>query len=66
MNMRACDICPGGAACAGVNLAPVLVRVLDLYAGGKTDKFEILFALDEDEVEIDKQERPNRKGGSDL
>jgi len=57
--MRTCDICPGGAACAGVNLAPVLMRVLNLYAGGKTDKFEILFALDEDEGDIDKQERPN-------
>ena len=31
--MRVCDICPGGAACAGINLAPVLVRVFDLYAG---------------------------------
>lgn len=47
--MRACDTCPGGNACAGNCLAPVLVRVFDLYAGGKTDKFEILFALDEDE-----------------
>jgi len=57
--MRTCDICPGGAACAGVNLAPVLMRVLNLYAGGKTDKFEIFFALDEDEGDIDNQERPN-------
>ena len=50
--MRACDICPGGASCAGVNLASLLVRVFDLYAGGKTDKFETLFALDEDEKEL--------------
>ena len=50
--MRACDICPGGASCAGVNLAPLLVRVFDLYAGGKTDKFKILFDLDEDEEEL--------------
>ncbi len=50
--MRVCDICPGGAACAGINLAPVLVRVFDLYAGGETDKFEILFAPDEDEEEL--------------
>lgn len=47
--MRACDSCPGGDACAGNCLAPVLVRVFDLHAGGKTDKFEILFALDEEE-----------------
>jgi hypothetical protein len=50
--MRSCDICPGGEACAGINLAPILVRVYDLYAAGKTDKFEILFALDEDEEEL--------------
>ena len=50
--MKSCDICPGGEACAGLNLAPVLVRVFDLYAAGKTDKFEILFALDEAEEEL--------------
>ena len=50
--MKSCDICPGGEACAGLNLAPVLVRVFDLYAAGKTDKFEILFSLDEDEEEM--------------
>ena len=50
--MRSCDICPGGEACAGINLAPILVRVFDLYAAGKTDKFDILFALDEDEEEL--------------
>ena len=50
--MRSCDTCPGGDACAGDCLAPILVRVFDLYAGGKTDKFEILFALDEDEEKL--------------
>ncbi len=50
--MRSCDKCPGGEACAGTNLAPVLVRVFDLHAGGKTDKFEILFALDEADEEL--------------
>ena len=50
--MKSCDICPGGAACAGNNLAPILVRVFDLYAGGMRDKFEILFALDEAEEEL--------------
>jgi hypothetical protein len=45
--MRSCDDCPGGDACAGNCLTPVLLRVFDLYAGGRTDKFEILFALDE-------------------
>ncbi|MDP6708212.1 MAG: hypothetical protein QF893_17855 [Alphaproteobacteria bacterium] len=47
--MRSCDTCPGGDACAGNRLTPVLVRVFDLYAGGTTDKFEILFALDDDD-----------------
>ncbi len=47
--MRSCDNCPGGDACAGNCLTPILVRVFDLYAGGTTDKFEILFALDEDD-----------------
>lgn len=50
--MRACDNCPGGEACAGTCLTPVLMRVFDLYAGGKTDKFEILFALDEDDEKL--------------
>ncbi len=50
--MRSCDTCPGGDACAGKCLTPILVRVFDLYAGGKTDKFEILFALDESEEEL--------------
>lgn len=47
--MRSCDTCPGGDACAGNCLTPVLVRVFDLYAGGTTGKFEILFALDGDD-----------------
>jgi len=50
--MRACDNCPGGDSCAGNCLTPVLVRVFDLYAGGTTDKFEILFALDEDDEKL--------------
>jgi len=50
--MRACDNCPGGDACAGNCLTPILVRVFDLYAGGTTDKFEILFALDEDDEKL--------------
>ncbi len=45
--MRSCDNCPGGDACDGNSLMPVLLRVFDLYAGGRTDKFEILFALGE-------------------
>ena len=45
--MRSCDNCPGGTICDGNSLAPVLVRVFDLYASGTTDKFHILFALDE-------------------
>jgi len=50
--MRSCDNCPGGATCAGLNLAPVLVRVFDLYSDGKTDKFDILFALNEDDEHL--------------
>lgn len=50
--MRSCDSCPGGEACAGDRLTPVLLRVFDLYAGGLTNKFEILFALDEAEEEL--------------
>lgn len=50
--MRSCDNCPGGAACAGINLAPVLVRVFDLHADGRRDKFEILFALGDDDEEL--------------
>lgn len=46
--MRACDTCPGGKECAGVNLHPILLQVLVLYAGGMTDKFDILFSLGEE------------------
>ncbi len=46
--MRACDDCPNNASCAGTNLHPVLVRVYGLYAGGVTDKFDILDALGDD------------------
>jgi hypothetical protein len=46
--MRSCDTCPGGKECAGVNLHPILLKVLILYAGGMTDKFDILFSLGEE------------------
>lgn len=46
--MQSCDDCPGSVKCAGINLHPILVQVYDLYAGGMTDKFEILFALGEE------------------
>ena len=48
--MQSCDDCPSSINCSGHNLHPVLVRVYDLYDAGMTDKFDILFALgDEDE-----------------
>ena len=48
--MLACDDCPGSTKCSGYNLHFVLVRVYDLYQSGKTNKFDILFSLsDEDE-----------------
>lgn len=50
--MRSCETCPGGTACAGNCLMPVLLRVFDLYAGGTTNKFEILFALDEADEDL--------------
>ena len=43
--MRTCATCPGGANCAGENLAPVLAEVHALYTAGSRDKFAILFAL---------------------
>jgi len=46
--VRSCDDCPSAKGCAGNNLYPVLMRVYDLYAGGMTDKFDILDALDDD------------------
>lgn len=50
--MRSCDDCQGGDSCAGNCLTPVLLRVYDLYAAGRTDKFEILFALDEEDERL--------------
>lgn len=50
--MRSCDDCPGSSACSGHNLQPVLVRVYDLFAAGTTDKFDILFALSDEDEEI--------------
>lgn len=47
--MKTCDTCPGGADCAGLNLHPVLLRVDTLFAAGTTDKFDILFALGEED-----------------
>ncbi len=47
--MRTCDTCPGGGDCAGLNLHPVLLRVDALFAAGRTDKFDILFALGEED-----------------
>ncbi|MGB0747937.1 MAG: hypothetical protein ACPGO3_04270 [Magnetospiraceae bacterium] len=53
--MRSCDTCPSGADCAGIGLHPVLVRVYDLYQSGITDKFDLLFALsEEDEAVIER------------
>ncbi len=46
--MRSCDDCPSAQGCAGNNLYPVLMQVYDLYAGGMTNKFDILDALDDD------------------
>lgn len=50
--MKSCDDCPGSVACSGQNLQPVLLRVYDLYGAGTTDKFDILFALGEDDEAI--------------
>ena len=50
--MRTCDTCPGGKECAAVNMQPILIRVLSLYASGVTDKFEILFSLGEDNEKL--------------
>ena len=50
--MKSCDDCPGSTLCSGHNLRPVLVRVLDLYGAGMTDKFDILFALGDADEEI--------------
>lgn len=45
--MKSCDDCPGSDQCSGENIFPVLVQVYELYAQGRTDKFDILFALSE-------------------
>ncbi|MCP5366123.1 MAG: hypothetical protein H6907_08585 [Hyphomicrobiales bacterium] len=52
MALRSCEECPGTNDCAAENLYPILGRVLALYAGGTTDKFEILFALPEGDEEL--------------
>ena len=56
--MKACDKCPGGALCAAEMLHPVLLEVRGLYAGGVTDKMQILFSLaDDSEALLAKQIR---------
>lgn len=50
--MRSCDDCQNNITCAGINLHPVLLHVYNLYAGGMTDKFDILFALKEEEEKL--------------
>jgi len=50
--VRSCDTCPGGAECAADNLAPVLSEIHALYRSGKTNKFDILFALPDDFEEL--------------
>ncbi len=49
--MQSCDDCPGSVKCTSTHLHPILVRVYDLYAAGKHDKFDILFSLDDDDEE---------------
>ncbi len=46
--MRACDTCPGKAECAAENLHPILLDVHRLHCDGAANKFEILFALDDE------------------
>lgn len=50
--MQSCDECPGSTQCSGYNLHFVLVRVYDLYQTGKTNKFDILFSLNEDDEKL--------------
>ena len=50
--MQSCDECPGSTQCSGYNLHFVLVRVYDLYQSGKTNKFDILFSLSEDDEQL--------------
>lgn len=49
--MKNCDDCPGSVKCTSTLLHPILVQVYDLYAGGTHDKFDILFALSDDDEE---------------
>ena len=49
--MKSCDDCPGSVKCTSTLLHPILVQVYDLYSGGMHDKFDILFALDDDDEE---------------
>jgi len=49
--VQSCDDCPGSVKCTSLHLHPILVRVFDLYAGGMHDKFDILFALDDEDEE---------------
>ena len=51
-NVRSCDDCPSAQGCAGNNLYPILMQVYDLYAGGMTNKFDILDALDDDSEKL--------------
>ena len=52
--MDSCDNCPGSVKCTSTHLHPILVRVHDLFADGMRDKFDILFALgDEDEEALE-------------
>lgn len=53
--MLSCNSCPGSVKCTSVHLHPILVEVYDLYASGMHNKFDILFALsdeDEDALEL--------------
>lgn len=49
--MKNCDDCPGSVKCTSTLLHPILVQVYDLYAAGTHDKFDILFALSDDDEE---------------
>ena len=49
--MKSCDDCPGSVKCTSTLLHPILFQVYDLYAEGTRDKFDILFALSDDDEE---------------
>ena len=56
--MESCDTCPGGEACHGHNLRPVLRRVFALHSAGVTNKFELLDRLsEEDEALLEEHAR---------